>query len=108
MEENEYIEKLTELKLKHQTEIQALKMSFLKANNKVKIGDVVASNSGIVIRVDRIAVSQFFYKEDIPSLDYCGPQLTKSGHPYRNGRQETVWGPRVVQIVKNDKALLND
>lgn len=103
MKESEYEEKLRALKAEHRKQIRALQAEYLKANNQVEHGDIVVSDVGTMIHVDKMRVSRFFEKREIPAIEYEGVQLTKGGRPFKRGTRETVYGPRVAKIIKRQE-----
>jgi len=91
----EYKSRMEALHTRHASEIRELNAEYALANNPVKVGQVIRS-AVCMIRVERIRVYARHYGP--PCCAYTGPQLTKSGRPYKSGAVETIYQDNIREI----------
>ena len=83
----EYKEKLTALKRKHEREIDQLMAEFAKSNSSIQVGDFFIDNLG-VIKVEAIGV---FRDKSKPTLIYYGAEYTKKLQPKKSGTKRHAY-----------------
>jgi len=89
MKEEEFRKTLKEIKDSAYRRELGLRKEFALSNNTVKIGETVTDHIGsIVVEQIKFSASSLY---DTPICVYFGPQLTKAGHPFKDGSKRGVY-----------------
>ena len=98
MTEQEYREKLKELKSEYETKKSLLAREFAYSNNPYKIGDIITDDFSI------IKIESFCYCDYVsgylPNVGYNGIELTKKLIPKKNGEVRRIWKSTSVRKLK--------
>lgn len=84
MDKDEYSKRVTEMDARHKKERDALVIEYAKANNPYKVGDILKTDNGTIIRVEKITYSRgstFLSESPFPYCNYEGPALKKDLTP---------------------------
>lgn len=73
-------------------------IEYCKANNKVKIGDIVESKHGDIIKVDRIEFTGGMVRLN-PECIYRGNALKKNLEPRKDSRREMIMQSSVARHI---------
>jgi len=83
MDKTEYKKRKAGIEKEAGSKLEALSIEYAKANNKIKVGDIVAGWF-FTILVKDIRTSIDYYT-NLPECVYYGPKVTKKLKPYKSG-----------------------
>lgn len=79
MTKQEYEERLAALKKQFEKDKNKLSVEFAKSNNPYKVGDILSSGRGVIIRVEKISYRYSY--DGTPYCVYSGTALKKDLTP---------------------------
>jgi len=94
----EFKSAIAEIQIRADKEKDKIAKEYVLANNTIKIGDVVKTNSkiGKVIKVNFS-----YYYGSIPTCVYLCEILKKDLTPKKNTTNENIWQDNVIEILVN-------
>jgi hypothetical protein len=99
MTKEEYNKKMRSIEENAEKEIDAVRVQYARANNPIKIGDVITDHfSQVTIRVESITFRCSGYR--YPYCMYSGTRLTKKGTPFKSAQLRKVPQPNVETLYK--------
>ena len=102
MEELDYKHKLQVIETEYLQAKRNLHIEYAKSQRKFKIGDIIESNVGTIIKVQKFGTSISFSN---PYPTYIGIELRKDLEPKKNGNIETIYGNNDVKLIKEATQL---
>lgn len=95
MEEQEYHEKIKDLRATFKSDMFKIDKEFALANSTLKVGDFATDSIG-TIKIDTIRIGRSL-GSDTPECVYYGVCYTKKGQPYKSGETRQVWQRNLKQ-----------
>ena len=87
MTQEEMWKQIVSINKRAELEKKRVYFQFVKENAKYRIGDIV-SDSTDTIRIESISFSLY---NNVPSIYYVGPLLTKKGQPRKDGETRCIY-----------------
>lgn len=92
----EYADAKRKIEEEARIKINALSAEYAKKNNPYTIGDIIESDWGIRIIIDKIKYTHSQYSDPCPQNVYIGRVLKKDGTTRADGKVEYVLQTRIV------------
>ena len=93
----EYVDAKRKIEEDAKIKIKALNAEYAQKNNPYVIGDIIESDWGIKIIIDKIRYTCGLYYCEYPQNVYVGRVLKKNGEPRKDGSVESIIQSRVVR-----------
>ena len=101
MTPEEYSKKIQELNNDHLNKKRAVDWEFAHSNKIADVGDTIIDHSASVI-IESIGLS---YHGRMPTCNYKGKNLIKSGKQSKREPIRVVWGPNANKVLRNGKVI---
>lgn len=102
MNKDEYNRRMAEIEARYKNEKNALMLECAKSNNPYRIGDILKSDTGTIIQVERMTVNPP-YSDGLPSCTYHGTALTAKLKPRKvSPKKLTIHQSRVEAKLNAD------
>jgi len=98
MTEQEYTDKLREIKAQASKLEAELNRNYAKSQIKFEVGDIISGSQG-VLRIEKFST---YMGLGLPEPVYIGPELKKDLTPRKDGSILKIYGNRRTELIKKN------